>query len=490
MKRLCLSLCLPLASFAAVSLVCTLAIVPGAAPLGMIGLWSLLLFALGLNDIARLGTVFAIADTTSHVLKRLIFLLGDQPAQIYFSSIAVPTLLLVSGTAVIGRKLLRLKIPKSGMLLAALLCWSLLVTIWSPHGIDWHARAAAIHQQLAPMLMFFCGLLIGSRGLTSLAKTLLAVSGTSVVYGVIQFAGGPTLFDIRWAQGAHAYSIQANKVYAYVNGANPEFRPFSLYADPLTWGLLLVAAFVLSQVACETSLTPAWYARTALLFATVGLFIGLTRTPWLVLIGTVGAFWALSRVPHLRRASVLLLIAGAGFWAVVTGGRYVLNRWFGWERALWANNPIATRYATVGTLSARVGAADTFIRLLYEKRYFGAGLGYNSYYAGRLGDFHGDEASDSHNFVVELLLYLGVPGLLLFCSFYWRWLKEIFEALDSSRDSRIRRCLLWLVSFSLGSILSGYLNGMTFMSHWFFLILGIGASLASFPYRFACKATQ
>lgn len=453
-------------------------ILPGLPALGIIALWCLLLCAFTVGNLLRLSPVFAAADTTSHLIKRLIFLFGHQPPHVYFTLTAVPAAFLIAGLTVAAPGLFRARLPKSAVVLVLFLCWSLMITLWSPPGIDWQARAAAIHQQLVPALMFFLGLISGPSALRHTAKVLIVVAGISVAYGVIQFLTGPTVVETVWAESAYGYSIQAAKVYAYLHGANQEFRPFSIYADPLTWGLLLVAMFTLSQASKEVALLDLRWARVAAIFAGIGLLITLTRTPWLALAITVLAFRAFVAIRSLRRPSLIVAVAVLGFWAIVNGGRYVLEGWSRGRTAWGYQSRVVARYATVGTLSARVGAGDTFVNLLGAKRFLGEGLGYNSYHAGRIGDFYGDAAADSHNFVVEMLLYLGLPGLCLFVWFYWQWLSEIFKTVATGRSRTTVRFLLWIVGFSLGSILAGYLNGMTLMSSWFFFLLGAGARVA------------
>lgn len=463
---------------AGLTTVSAVVVFPDLRALVISALWCLFLFALTVGNVARLSSAFAAADISSHVMKRLIFQFGAPPEQLYFALTLVPAGLMLGCLATVAPQLLRARLPKSAVLLMVFLCWSVGITLWSPPGIDWRARLAALHQQVVPVLMFFCGLVIPFATLRHTAKVLIIIAGISVAYGVIQFVMGPTIIDTVWAEGASRYSLQAAKVHAYLYGANQEFRPFSIYADPLTWGLLLVTVFVLSQASKEAALLSRRWVRPAVIFTLVGLFVTLTRTPWAALAATVLVFRALVALPSLRRPWLMVALAILGFWAIVSGGRHMLNASFGWGTARWQESRVAARYATVGTLSARVGAGGMLVDLLGARRFLGEGLGYNSYYAGRIGDFHGDVAADSHNFVVELLLYLGLPGLCLFIWFYRQWLKEMFAASATGGAREARPFLLWIVAYSVGGILSGYLNGMTFMSGWFFFLLGTGARVA------------
>jgi hypothetical protein len=87
----------------------------------------------------------------------------------------------------------------------------------------------------------------------------------------------------------------------------------------------------------------------------------------------------------------------------------------------------------------------------------------------------------SHNFLVDLVLNAGVPGALLFVWFYLQWLREGFAVFRGTLDGRLKRTLLWIIAFSVGSVVTGYLNGASFMTYEFFLIMGLLTGCATHP---------
>ena len=60
----------------------------------------------------------------------------------------------------------------------------------------------------------------------------------------------------------------------------------------------------------------------------------------------------------------------------------------------------------------------------------------------------------------------------LFLLFYLQWLREGIGALWKTTDANGQKALLWILAFSVGSLFSGYFNGLNFMTYEFFLTLG------------------
>lgn len=442
----------------------------------MTAIWLFLLLFLVSKQVTYFPILFAVADISAHLFKRLIFTAGEQPRILYSAVVGVPYVFVLAVFLATSRNTFRHHLPRSGLLLLGYLSWTALLTVASPSGVAAERRLAALQQHVIPALLYFLALSIPTATLGLTAKVLSITSFISVTYGLIQFFVGPTAIDRLWAEHAVNYSLQAAKVHAYLYGNAQEFRVFSFYADPLTWGFLLVATFVLVHVATGLGCLSRPWARAVSGFTAVGLFLGLTRTSWVALLITIGFYRLLLRFPAFRRAAFLLTVSAATFWIVVIGGRMVLDLWQDWkDRFAWQGR-IMTRYGTVGTLSARVGADRALGDLLRSGRLLGRGLGYNRDVDGSQNDAL-DAASDSHNVAVELLLYTGIIGFTLFCAFYWSWLSEIFRATREVRNFGAARPFLWLAAFSIGSLTAGYLNGMTFMSGWFYYLIGLGVRL-------------
>lgn len=464
---------LPIWVLSAALLLPILTLRPYLAVLATAAIWFVLLWLILEKRFAYLPIAFAIADAVSHFSKRLIFVLGEQPKFLYSAVVAVPHLLVASALLASAPTLLRRRLPRSGLFLFGFLSWSTLLTVLSSSGATWETRLAVIQQRLIPMVLYFLAIVLPPTALAPTAKVSAIISLLSVIYGVVQFFGGPTALDRVWAEHAYSYSLQAAKVHAYMHGSAEDFRAFSFYADPVTWGFFLVAVFVLVQIAGTLgSLSRSWIRTTAVLTA-AGLFVGLTRTPWVAFGVTIGFFGLLAKVAAARRPSVVFGLSVLAFWIVVSGGQKILDNWQHWRGSFVSHGRVITRYGTIGTLSARVGAIRSMLQLLSEKRLLGKGFG-SSIPLGREYDELADPAADSHNVAVELFLYTGMIGFWAFCAFYWTWLREMFGILRSTVDIPSERCCFWLIAFSAGFIISGYLNGMTFMSGWFFYLMGLG----------------
>jgi len=163
-----------------------------------------------------------------------------------------------------------------------------------------------------------------------------------------------------------------------------------------------------------------------------------------------------------------------GFLLVVQVGSYLYWSFGPLMPSVVALNPIARRYLTVGTLEARLGAWDALTDSLSQHPILGEGFAYNEHFTQALaGRSIGDPAS--HNFLVETIVCAGIPGLALLSWFLIALLRDGANRLREMQGSTSMR---WLVAFTLGYVMTGYLNGGSFMNHYFFLLTGSMVSAA------------
>ena len=143
---------------------------------------------------------------------------------------------------------------------------------------------------------------------------------------------------------------------------------------------------------------------------------------------------------------------------------------------------VLSRYATVGTIEARTSAWAALKEAVAASPAWGQGFGV------MLDANRSPEASrtyrslTSHNFLVELVFDVGVPGALLFLLFFWQLLREGFSALRRAAAPELRLHLRWLIAYAAGCMVTGYLNGPSFMTSEWFLILG---ALAGYQWQAA-----
>jgi hypothetical protein len=328
--------------------------------------------------------------------------------------------------------------------------------------------------------MFFVGMLVTPRHFARIGRTIAVLAGLSVVYGLIQLGSGPTFVDRAWASETSSYSIQGGKVFAYLEGVSPEFRVYSYYADPVTWGFSLLAGLVGAALAREQARMSRWFWLTLVALVLAGMFSTQTRTVWVGLLVTAGVF-VLFRYRAFRRPWLVFCLSMGSFAVVVLGGDLVYRELFLAQRLPLFENALTTRYLTVGTIEARTSAWSALQDAIRTRPVIGQGHAAMLYAirdaeAARLG-----WKTVSHNFLVDLVRNAGVPGALLFVWFYLQWLREGFAVFRGTLDTRLKRSVLWIIAFSVGSVISGYLNGANFMTYEFFLILGLLTGCATHP---------
>ena len=436
-----------------------------------------------------LVVVFLICQSLVHLLKRVIFVFGPQPQAVYYGIQLLPTAVLLVLCAVVLRRLRGRKLPLSALLLAAFLALAVATTLVSLRRQSWMVVLSAIHQQLLPFLLFYAGLLLTPDKFARVGRTLGILAGLSVLYGGIQLVGGPTALDRAWANQTFSYSIQGGKVFRYVEGASWDFRSYSYYADPLTWGLFLLAGLLGTLVARDLGRMSRALRAGIVTLVLAGLFLSMTRTVWVGLLAMLGAFVLLRYRTFRRPWLVLCLVVGA-FAVTILAGGFLYQELFVARRLPIFRSAILSRYLTVGTLGSRIGAWTALKDVISASPVGGQGYGMGLY-ANLSNEVSGtDRLLSTHNFLVELVISVGVPGTLLFLWFYWQWLREGLGTLRRASNRRQRRLARWILAFSVGQIITGYLNGPTFMNSQFFLIMGVlsGLTLERAAVRANCQA--
>ena len=451
------------------------AAIPSLQALGTAAVLVSVLLAVSRLELPALVTVFLVSVNLVHLLKRVIFLIGPQPQSVYVGIQLFPTLILAAVCACAFRRRRSLPLPLSAKLLIVFLAVSLGVTLPAAQNGPPDAMLAAIHQQLLPFLLFFVGLSLTLDQFASAGRTIAILAVVSSVYGIVQLMTGPTLVDRQWAYETYSYSIHGGKVLNYLEGVSREFRAYSYYADPLTWGLYLVAGFTGSTVAWKLSRLSrrSWLLASALI--TAGLFASMTRTCWAAYVGTLGVYLLL-KIRRLWKPWALFTAAMGLFAVAVVGGTFLYREVFLARRLPIVANPIVARYITVGTMEARISAWDGLIEAAVRKPF---GYGVTPYVRKRSEAPESERPLFSHNFLVELVLNAGIPGAALFLLFYLQWLREGIGALWKTTGANGQKALLWILAFSVGSLFSGYFNGLNFMTYEFFLILGAMSGYAN-----------
>lgn len=428
----------------------------------------LLLVSLTRFDLTNLTIAFLVSQPAIGFLKRAIFLLGPQPTRVYHAIQGVCTLLFLLMLATAIRHLTWQRLPRSGRILAAYLALAWLTTLFVP-GPPWYERTVALLTRALPPTAFYVGLAMGLGGLLRIGRVALVLVFVSVAYGLFHFAYGPSPVEEAWAAAMKDSSLQAGKLYAHIArqrflGEIPEFRVFSFYSNALDWGLFLLSSFVMILLLR----THNWVTKSTLWWGVVGvvggLVLTLSRSPsagLLVMLGTL----RLLRLRFMQHPWALVGLIAAGFAAVIEGGNLLIAS-FG--DVVLPDSIVLKRFMTVGTLEDRVHAWELLRYAAKESWLIGRGYGQ----AWFLVNQEVDEVMVSHNFVVDLVLYVGLPGFLLFVAFYIQWLRESIDASRAVQSETTVRTIHLIVAFSVGFMSIGLFSSDRFLTYEFFMILG------------------
>jgi len=462
----------------AVPLLCLAVAVPWLQSVVLVAILFPALVAYSRFQLEGLIIAFLVCQGSVQLLKRVVFVLGPQPQAVYLGIQLLPVCLLLILVVVAFRGFCLVHLPWSGRLLAAFVAVAAVSIALSARSLPWWVVLSGIHQGVLPFTMFFVGMLVTPRRFARIGRTMGVLAGLSAVYGLIQLGGGPTFVDRAWANETFSYSIQGGKVFAYLQGASPDFRGYSYYADPVTWGFSLLAGLVGTTLAREQGKTSRWSWLTLVALVLAGMFCTQTRTVWAGLLVTAGVF-VLFRYRAFRRPWLVFCLSMGSFAAVVVAGDFLYRELFLAQRLPVFGNRLAARYLTVGTIEARISAWSALQNAISTAPVVGQGYG-AMLYAGRDAEsVRLGWKTISHNFLVDLVHNAGVPGALLFVWFYLQWLREGFAVFRGTSDTRLRRVLLWTIAFSVGSVVTGYLNGANFMTYEFFLFMGMLAGCAT-----------
>ncbi|SMF21008.1 O-Antigen ligase [Tistlia consotensis] len=438
----------------------------------LFGFALLALLAYAGADRTRMAVALLAAVLLGQFLKRALFVIEPSPAiAIYYGLQFLPTVILCLGLLLwLSRPRAMLPTASSRLLLAF---WGLALatTLVLPFGQPLGTKLSAIQLNLVPVLAYFLAVRVPPQRavLIGRAAALLAVLGAA--YGLLQFLAGPTLFDEAWARALATRSLQASKVYDAMLGFS-EFRAYSSFSDPLDYGLFLVCGL---GIALSAGRELRWsglqwlgfYAMIAL-----GLLSTLSRSPMGGLLVMMLAHVALS-FRGLRRPWVTAGALLAGAFLTVVLAQYLLAN-FG-DRFAFGTSAVEERLLTVGTLADRVEGLETFFSALGDFALFGRGYSFAAYFMDV-----GDNAAifGSHNFLVSLLTYTGLPGLALFLGAIVAWLFELAPAMNHA-DPRVSCRARWLVALVFGLVATGYVSSTGFMTYAFYVALGLGSGLAA-----------
>lgn len=424
---------------------------------------------------------FFVLLATSDFLKRLVFLVPEQYLWSQYIVWLLPhfyyVFLLFIPWLVSNPKQVWYAVRYNGLVVAFIVL--ALLNTWLAPGFSVVARLAATGLLIMPWTM----VLIASTtpdALTPVCKTLVVTGVVSTFYAFWQFTFGPTPVELNWAWATSEVSIGAQHLTVILEdtpGFGSVWRVIGLQADAFTFGMFSltasVAALILYRLQDQEHRRFPW----AIFVTGLGVVLSLVRTVWVSFVMFFMFAWAWHSFRFVRRPGVLLAaLIGIFFAANLAAG--ILYSMFQLI-PMPENNAVLQRILILGTLEARKEALNIFVSELPARWLNGFGYAASEWLASKFSSETMLPANfASHNALVELLWFLGVPGVVLFFALIYHLFKFNRKRWYAGTDQeRIIRALLLAYVFAVFT--SGLGNGSAFWGYYLFFFLGISLSRLS-----------
>lgn len=346
-----------------------------------------------------------------------------------------------------------------------------LANTWLSPEFSLQVKAAATTLLILPWSML---LVAADRpsAVSPVSRVLTLWGVISVLYALVQFALGPTVVELRWAESAGQLSIGASHL-AIVLYDDPRslgvWRVNGLQPDEFTFGMFCLTALTAVRLLYASGqIGRPRYVVVSLLLG-LGIALSLVRTIWVATLAALAGSWAARRFPALLRSWLALPGLAAAFVLGDLLAEYLYNLA---GLAAGLDNPLLARAVTLGTLEARKGAMDAFLEAASAHWLLGLGHGASGWVSDKFGE--GGTLPDNfaaHNAIVEQVWYAGLPGLALFLGVLIGIFHCAGRALQSD-DHRRRELAAVLAGCLLGMVISGLGNGGGFLEYPFFFFAG------------------
>jgi hypothetical protein len=401
----------------------------------------------------------------SYVMKRAIFLFFDASQTVYYAVIALPIPFLIAA-------LLLTKSRQSARARATTISlWFLILlgSLWTLISGTGAETLGTIFLAAAPLCGFFLGMTLKGRLSRPLVIAYLAVIVISVSYGVVQFFVGMTPLETAWANGTAAYSMQGTK--ALLGNIGENLRPFSYFPDTMTWSAFLTGAGAIVWIGYLQGLIGKRALIWAEMLCLIGLFVCLSRSPFLVVVVAMAGY-ILLRLNLLRSAPVLCVVAIATCFAATTGSQYIVDNYSTTYNRF--EDATENRYAAVGTLSARAVTYDLLSKAVARYPLIGEGFAAKMRGSKAISEV---EWLASHSMAVDVIVWWGTAGALVYLVFLFSWFKQSTGAMALASDRNTRQVVMVAVAYVLGAIAEGQFSGLPALPFEFYFIMGLVSSL-------------
>jgi hypothetical protein len=421
------------------------------------------------HRIAALFGLWAVSDFA----KKVTFLLPGQHIWAQFGPFLLPYAFFALAVLIPWiRTRITLRPTKLQLLVGAFILVAALNT-WLSGEAGLISKAAATILLIMP----WCMIAVAAsypRSVTSVCKVFVAVGVASAAYGALQFVLGPTPVELHWAQTTGELSIGASHLTAVLGGGEEFYlwRIIGFQADEFTFALFmmngLTAAWLLHA---RKELSRAGFlAVSAVFLAAIGLSV--VRTAWVATAALIGYVHFSRKFRFMTKPVVVIgLLVGLFF----AGDLAAISLQGLRDLARESLPPVLRRTITFGTLDARAGATMAFASALKNRAVTGYGYGASAWITNKFGGFELLPSNFAlHNAVVELLWFVGLPGLIVAAAILMHVTRRGWRAARAGHLSRDEHLIL------LGYAFSMYLTGLSvagvFLSFPFFYFMGILAS--------------
>lgn len=416
----------------------------------------------------RLAAFFALY-TMSEFLKKATFLVDGQDTWSQFLVFLLPFGFFL--VAILIPWFLQIRWRK-----LTTLHWLVLVFVavaaantWLSEDTTLIAKVSATALLIAPWFM----IAVASQypdSIRPVAKVLVAFGILSALYGVFQFIFGPTAVELRWAEQTGRLSIGATHLIEVLEGVPYAFiwRITGFQPDEFTFAMFMMTGLASAWVLrLKESISRMGFVLISGIFV-IAIALSLVRTIWVATAIMVVFALIARRVTWLTNPRVLVPLLAILFFAADIASAF-LHQFA--ALASIAENPFVRRAITFGTLGSRMGAVDTLAMQLAN--HLGGGFGYaaSPWIVQKFGGFDGLTINlFSHNAPLELLLYFGIPGLLLFFLILWTAISRGHEAMKSGLIPK--PIVAVIIAYITAMYITGLSNGGVFLSFPFFFFLG------------------
>lgn len=401
--------------------------------------------------------------------KKMVFLVPGQAPWSQYLIFVLPYIYFAVALLMPWVMNLRLKRLNTIQRLIALLMGIMLINTWLAQDANLISKAAATLLLILPWGMVAIAADYPDA-MNLVSKIVITVGFFSVFYAIWQFVFGPTVIELKWSQAVGGISIGADHINAFLtnrySGANI-FRPIGFQADAFTFGLYSLNAFVFAWMSMQNKTGRKVFLLIAFVLFS-GILVSVVRTVWMgAIFMLIYAFLARRFLVLLKPGVVLMSMIGLYFATNLASNLlYSLN----WISALF-NNQVIARALTFGTLADRIQSLDNFWQLLSQNWLMGLGYAASPWISRKFGGFDTLVSElGQHNVVNQLLLYVGLPGLLLFFAIVLHALRSAWKRYHAGLLKK--SALIKFVAYILGIYLIGLGNGDASLNIYFFLLLG------------------